>query len=504
MHTLLRLCACSLLLGLATVAEARPYTVVAHYGPTANDAKTTLTLAPDIAIPESATDRELRELAIHFEKKPFGLLPVEAFASFAADVSVDGEPCSKPIDLAKIEAGGDFPICGWRPGRSVDSGVLHVVVTVKATLAKDMLCALEARKREKDGKPPPAGVAGAKVVYADGGPARILKHGDQLLVASFCREVTWSNVDADADALAAWDVTSKAGLEEAQTKALFALLEPDIKGFFARWATFDPEEPGTVVETFSFDVFRTGEIFGAYESGPDGQVPLSNVVDVESDISFSSSYESGYCPDTQHLPFHYTVGVVGNDDAAVAITPKPMEHCEFVLPLDLTKLAGKRLRVRALYDVDGGQTMVLYEREFTAHTLGFSWSAPVVTEVRAVANGWSKDEFRAQSSLPLSWAIGLGNAGNGVALTIPAKITYATRKNPNLSEMFSFYPHLSVIVTESDEGKTPVTLAAGVGFSLVNSFFFSYGLGFSGTHDGDHFVLIGLDIKDLAGLKPSF
>jgi hypothetical protein len=65
------------------------------------------------------------------------------------------------------------------------------------------------------------------------------------------------------------------------------------------------------------------------------------------------------------------------------------------------------------------------------------------------------------------------------------------------------FPHISVLIMENDAGDDPVTYTAGVGVGLLNSFYFSWSAAFAGSHRGDHFLLIGLDIKDLAGVfKP--
>lgn len=50
----------------------------------------------------------------------------------------------------------------------------------------------------------------------------------------------------------------------------------------------------------------------------------------------------------------------------------------------------------------------------------------------------------------------------------------------------------------SDSGSTSVWYATGLGLSVVNSFHFSWGVSFSGPHRGDHFLLLGIDIKDLS------
>lgn len=57
---------------------------------------------------------------------------------------------------------------------------------------------------------------------------------------------------------------------------------------------------------------------------------------------------------------------------------------------------------------------------------------------------------------------------------------------------------LSVLVIGSDSGSTSVWYATGLGLSVVNSFHFSWGVSFSGPHRGDHFLLLGIDIKDLS------
>ena len=490
-------------------AIAGPFAVVARYGATTKDIKYSVTMQPGAEIPEGGTDAALQQIVLRFDKQTFGLLPTAAFESLTASIDIGGKACRPPAEpIKQLEKAGEVVICQWDRSRAANHGVIHAHVRVQAKLSTSVLCALETRYRELHGVDNPTNptlLAGLRALYLDDNavlPARRIMRGADPVYATYCGHRLDQRAFDDEKDRKAWGAEDAEGVEAKQKEYLLERLTPSIKTLFPL-AQFRDTAPSAPSEDFDFAVFRAGEIFGAYESSPDGQIALSSVVDVDSDLSFSASHDSGYCPEIRKPPFRYTVGIVGDDKTVAEITPKPMERCEIVLPIELTKLHDKRLRVRALYETDGGERMPLYERELTAHALGFSWSAPVVSEIRAAVNGWSKDEFRAQSSLPLSWAVGLGNdTDNGIALTIPAKITYATRKNPNLAEMFAFYPHISVLVTDEDDGKTPVTFAAGVGFALVNSFYFSYALGVHGPHDGDHFILIGLDIKDLAGLKP--
>lgn len=498
----LRFCFMWLVLIVPTAqAMARPYSIVARYGDGAAASTANLTVEQGGEVPDVAKGVVLRDFALKFDLKPFGLFPSRAFEFFKAKVAGEGMSCAEAnVNLAALENGGEVPICRWSNAQGAGRDPVRVIIEVRARLTSEMLCAIELQHRDKNGKAPTAAQRPNRDAAFQGGEAPqqvLLFDTTRELFASFCRTTDWGAVVQRSEYLR--HAADPNGLERQQRKKLFELIRPAVAGFFASWAEFDPDDPATIVEKFELEVFRSGNMFLAYEYGPNGTEELSTVVDAESVVSFTVKSDPGTCARAQQAPFRYTVGEVGLESSVVTVKPKFRVGCQFDLPLDLKKFIGKKMIVRALFDVDGEVELALYELEFTPHILGFEWTLPVLSELRAAGQGWSKDEFRAQSSLPLSWAISLESDPRfGVAITVPWKISYATRESPDLPKIFSVYPHLSVIVMESDSGATPVSFATGLGLSVVNSFHFSWGVSFSGPHRGDHFLLLGIDIKDLS------
>ncbi len=489
------------LIVLTAQAMARPYSMVARYGDGAAASTANLTVEQGGEVPDVAKGVVLRDFALKFDLKPFGLFPSRAFEFFKAKVAGDGMSCAEAnVNLAALENGGEAPVCRWSNAQGAGRDPVRVIIEVRARLTSEMLCAIELQYRDKNGKAPTAAQRPNRDAAFRGGeaPQQVLLFApNRELFASFCRTTDWGAVVQRSEY--SRHAADPNGLERQQRKKLFELIRPAVAGFFASWAEFDPDDPATIVEKFELEVFRSGNMFLAYEYGPNGTEELSTVVDAESVVSFTVKSDPGTCARAQQAPFRYTVGEVGLESSVVTVKPKFRVGCQFDLPLDLKKFIGKKMIVRALFDVDGEVELALYELEFTPHILGFEWTLPVLSELRAAGQGWSKDEFRAQSSLPLSWALSLESDPRfGVAITVPWKISYATRESPDLPKIFSVYPHLSVIVMESDSGATPVSFATGLGLSVVNSFHFSWGVSFSGPHRGDHFLLLGIDIKDLS------
>lgn len=477
-------------------AAAGPYAFVARYGQGKDMVVTTL--KPRVAIPGDARDAQLADLAIRFPEGPVGLFPAKAYSEISVEVEVDGEPVDAPPTKIKgdaIKGGAAVPVFLWDNELLPRNSVVRIKFIVKGTLSPAFLCAVESWHRTAKGKD--RGVAkdvnplvGRKVadIFTKGLPSHaIVDKANDEIFASYCegREINPSGLNLDKE-----------------NERLRAALKSSAKTFFSDDTTV--KDDLTIEDSFSVNVLRTGEFFGAFEYTPDGVRGLSNMVDIDSQISFSAVDDegSGYCPQVQGAPFRYEIQERGKDDSRTSVTPTFMEDCEFLLDVKLATWVNKRLVVRARYDLDDGKSLLVYEREFEVRELGFTMTLPVLTELSSIAKGWSKDQMRAQSSIPLSYAIGTDGAKDGVAITFPWKITYASRTNPNLSQLVAFYPHLSVIVTPADPDDGPFTFAAGVGVSFAQTLHFAWGLGFSGPQKGDNYVLIGFDIKDIADLKP--
>lgn len=494
-------------LGVAsTSARAAPYTLVARYSDGAPDHWRRLTPTADQQIPDSGTGWALADFAVRFPSAPFGLLPAQAFGAFRVEVQ-HGDSDAEGIDvpLTGLGAGGEFRVDSWHDAALNDETSISVRVTVRATIGDAMMCALEAAYREREGKA--RGAAAARVAadtaagaaFKDGkAPALALASNATAgeLYASYCHATDWN---AAAKLVGS---TTAAELAAAQRVELYQRLRPGLADLFLPWAKLSSESP-TVIETLRFSVFRTGGIFTAYEHTSDGVRELSTTVDLDSNISFFGPKDSGWCPLFEKAPFRYVLAIDGGAEPQVEVTPTRIERCELLLEVDLQKLKDKPTTVRAMYRLDGTDELVLYEKGFVPREVGLVWTAPVLSEVRALMNGWNRDQLRAQSSVPLSWAIGLDGAADGVAVTLPFTISYATRATPELPRIVAFYPHLSVLLTQEDDDATPVTYAAGFGLAFYKSLYFSYAFGFEGAQAGNHFLLFGLSIDGLTNLKPT-
>jgi hypothetical protein len=489
----------------ASPAAARPYSIVARYTAPDGEKPPIVTLTDRALIPADAIGNTLEDFAISLPDDPFGLFPARAFEEVVVSVANvedrggDDAAASEPVPSAILEQGGAHRVAVWDPASLADATVVRLEVSVRATLSDEFLCAIESAVRERDGTA--RGATSTAGFYGRSrAPSRSLELRDKKteILATYCDTVDWSAVAADKGRS---EKATPDELEKRHRAALFARIKPDVETFFQPWAQLDADAPN-VTEHVSFSVFRPGGMFEAYEYNPAGARELSTMVDVDSKIAFYGPKDSGWCPPFQRAPFRYALKIDGSTEAEIAITPQMRGTCELLLDVALDKLKEKTVVVTTTFDADDGKRLVLYRVAFVPRELGLVWTAPVVSEIRAITQGWNRDQLRAQSAVPLSWAVGLGKASDGVAVTLPFTISYASRSAPDLPRIVAFYPHLSALLTKSDGDSTPVTYAAGLGVAFFNSVYLSYAFGFEGTQSGKHFLLFGARIDGLTNFVP--
>jgi hypothetical protein len=142
---------------------------------------------------------------------------------------------------------------------------------------------------------------------------------------------------------------------------------------------------------------------------------------------------------------------------------------------------------------------VLAEASFKVASLGFQWTAPIVSEVLAAMDAKAQADLTATSSIPLGLAIGRGDRVR-LALTFPFKASYNTRRTPNLSKYFGAFGHLTVLADTGDGFSTE--LAAGAGVSAFQVFNFGWAISLASNHR--NYFLLSLDRESkfaLAGFK---
>jgi hypothetical protein len=223
-------------------------------------------------------------------------------------------------------------------------------------------------------------------------------------------------------------------------------------------------------------------------------------------VAVAANRNSGTCPDLSTLGLKFRLQ--RGSDAPKTIDVSYREKCKLLLDANLTDYLDSTVTLSVEYDLPAptvlsgknaesdNSSLVVYTTSFDVRHLGLITSFPVVSEVVSAFQKGTKDDIMAVSSIPLSYAIKLsGNsAGHHVAVSIPWKLGYNPRWAPDLARYLSVYLAASAIF--SDDKTTDPEWGLGVGVNLAEVGFISW----SATTSGDRYVLLGLDVKDIAGL----
>jgi hypothetical protein len=341
---------------------------------------------------------------------------------------------------------------------------------------------------------------------------------DGVIEYSFCREEKlsdWVKRFAEIDQLGeSVDKGDAKILRELHKEALFELLrgrienrvgypvelKRDAKGFPSN-VMIEREVTFHVVR----DLTQRYRLVEVRASGEDHET--SDMVDQSSNLHVELS---GKCPldpvavnRLTERPFVFRFYVVENEKVTreyVEIDPVPRGGSRYATGVELRDHLGKTLEFRVEYHVDGVEKILL-KRRFAVHNFGLITTFPVVSEVAAVAKDWSAFDAETMSSLPLSYAVGIGDVPNGVAATFPATIGLNTRGAPSLSDLVKFYAHVSVISpTDAGDG-AKLRTGTGVGFLFFDALSFSLAVTIGEDHGGQTYFMPGLSIPDIVELS---
>lgn len=235
--------------------------------------------------------------------------------------------------------------------------------------------------------------------------------------------------------------------------------------------------------------------------------PASKVISIDSDIAFEA-------PDPEDLAFashtelyegDFSVRVEilkSGDKEGTTLEPKLDDGGGHVLlGVDLEEYIERQARVVVSFKSGELDVVVWKSHAFEIHRIGLVVTVPVVTELVSFAAGWSPNDPLSSSTLPTSFAIGR-NGKRGVAVGLPLVVGYNWRDAPRASAVLSLQGHISAIVLPANGDQvSSLSWSAGAGVSIANALTLSWALSFSGDVAGDHFVLIGISLPDIAKIK---
>jgi hypothetical protein len=179
-----------------------------------------------------------------------------------------------------------------------------------------------------------------------------------------------------------------------------------------------------------------------------------------------------------------------------------VDSCTRRLALSLADKIDETLELLLVHALDGKEYTVATSGRFQVKNLGLVTSFPIVSEIMSFAEYVDANDPAAKSSIPVSWAIPLSDDDFGnVAITLPWKLAFNPRAAPDLARYLFAFPHVSAILRtqqSTDDDGDPVRVAFGLGVGVAEAFTFSWAVDLQ----GDHFVLVGLSIPELASLGP--
>ncbi len=312
------------------------------------------------------------------------------------------------------------------------------------------------------------------------------------------------------------EIKNKEALLDEHKKKLFMVMRPVMEedlGITGQPHLEDvPGEEGSeiaITDGFGFTVVRTGALFTAVEFNGENENPLPNIVDQESPIQLRAApgiERQLQCEKIYGVPFIFRFE--STDDKGKAVQQKlSMEFgagCQRFAKVSLKDYLDRTAFLSVYYPLDDGTELRLWKsNDFTIRHLGLITTFPLVSEIIAATKNTSAKDPAATSSIPISWAVRLGQNSDAryTAVTFPWKFSVNTRKYPQLSKYFAFYPHVSLIAPVAHEAPSSAFISVGAGLSIAEVFHFSYAWTPNPpTEGGSNFFLVGLGIQDIVKL----
>lgn len=510
-----------------------------------------------------ADEVRLLDLALHLNQQKLQALGTGTLEDFRVLVyrgdrdGTERQIASREYTVAQLAA-ADQPVLTLTEDLEHGLDVLPLTVVVRAEFSPALLCAFEASYRATKGTPRAqfrslarGGVAvpvldkvataakGQAQATATALPDRVIAvespAGNPVeLLFSFCAagNVDWEKAAEDPHyALGDGPLRPHelSDLHKARLVSLLVeakLLSPFERGGLAvKVAPPDPADRADrphrrtrvfVESTLAFQVVPTPHPFTFRESGPnapgdrDKALGDERLMDQASRIAAVS--ERG-CP-AYGPPLSFRVRRLA-DQASPVLAKVVGAGCQYTLDVDLKRFLGEDIEVAAVYEFPadrfsppGKRTVVLaFVPQVKVANLGLIATFPVVSELVSAANAKSTKDISSTSSIPISWVFGIaGNEpGDMVAVTFPWKLSYNSRRAPDLAKYFAVYPHVSVLfpLASGTQGgsATGAKLAVGLGVSVAQVFDFAWAVRPGATQSAPaHHLLVGVSIPDIVKL----
>lgn len=544
---------CVMVVATATTVAAGPYELIAIYkdqtGGGSNDAE--VKVVDGAILPDRTTTSRLDRVVVRFHRAGLGAVTTGTFRNFAVATHHGDKTTAISIETKAIDPSATRELVVWA-NVETEARRAKFTVDIRGKFSADFLCSQELSLRRlgprradacRDEPKAPVEPRGTKVsrktraayqqakgaYEADLAKYRELvtkwgRCGDPTLYTSpsaqpdrplfadgvevlftYCRgadgdPVRWQEVDR-APAFTQGGSVEK--LREAHKARLAErMLTDKVLGRFMntyaepQLGADAPGQPANlyVGEQVTFSVRRIGELFFVDEKDEAAVREVTTVIAHTSRLVIrASAGPSGDCPALDDLKVTASVPGEGATASVDALPIKMRGGCRAEVDVDLKKYLDKEVTVRIVDRPDAEHEFVLAEAHFKVASLGFQWTAPVISEILAAIDAKAQADLTATSSIPLGLAIGRGDRVR-LALSFPFKASYNTRRTPNLSKYFGAFGHLTVLADTGDGFSTE--LAAGAGVSAFQVFNFGWAISLASNHR--NYFLLSLDIPGIA------
>lgn len=500
--------ALALLALVSPAALANPYQLVAVYE--GDGTMLEVPFSDGVTLPDRGEEYHLARVLLRFDQSGLGATSLSTFRNFAVGVSKPQAPAKDTfsVDVAKVAPTYDLTLLEGTAG--LGDRVSAIEVDVRAKFQSEFLCGQELLLRRAQAERPAPSTT--KVYYKEGKqPDKpIFDASGTEILYSYCAPdtVDWAKVDGAGAFDFGLDLDAKTLPEEhkrrlAKTLATSGTLKHlnESEGG-VQVAADQPGYPINVYleQRYHFSVLRTARLFSLTERGHDGDGHRV-ALDSRSKLTLTSPLEGAACTDLQDDHLSYWITDQGSSTSPVAATSAFRHACGVQLDVDLSEHLQETIEVSAKWDLEGKAKLTLYREDFDVYQLGVVTSFPVVSEIVAAAQGGSAAAVAEASSVPLGAAIPTDGGAAVAAVTFPWKLAVNTRELPNLATYLAVYPHVTLLFEGSEEAGTAPVVAYGAGVALAEAFHFSWALTPS---TGDHYIVVGVSIQDIAELSNLF
>jgi hypothetical protein len=521
----------------ARTAQARtsPYQLVAVYTDLAHEHSKEVKLVDGAVIPDRADGLSLERIKIRFELAGFGATATGTFRNFTVGAMVAGAKQKVvTVESADINDSTSPDVLVWdtlaNPARATP-----VVIDVRGKFSADFLCSQELFLRESRAKQEKVDASTAaktettkpkattpkkqtdeekaaqECAHLPQDPAlparSLITDASVPILYTYCAKPDAKSIDwakaAKCPGYAMDGAKTADELRRAHKNALVQLMDQGkvLKRFMNPYAEIATASDDTdlptntyVTETVKLKVLHVGELT-CFEEQTDGVVRLANVLAQDSTllVKFAGG-GTGACPDLAAYSYRFVIKGEGEQSTTDELKLSYRDGCTAAVEADLTKYLGKKVTLQVVQRLPVDQELTIATTTFQVAHLGLISTFPVVTEILTAVDGKSAADLTASSSLPLGIAIGRHD-NTRLALTFPWKVSYNSRRAPDLARYFAIFAHLTVLANaEGDSLNTEV--AVGVGISSFQFFHFAWAISLADNHR-NYFVL-SIDIKDVS------